>query len=473
MTLELPVDRIAWDYIIGGYTMNELGKQYDCNRLSIRSRLTSAGIGKLSVRAAGKKTKMKIKYVCKSDFFRVIDSEVSAYWLGFIFADGNISSGSTCLQIQLQRQDLCHIQQFRRDIESNHRIHDVPQNAASKIAIYDRELASHLISWGVIPRKSLVVEYPCIPEEYQRHFIRGVFDGDGCWAKASKYGLRFILASGSEVFLNSVVSVLLQHGIECHVSVHSNRCPRLVISKRKDVLGLFQFLYMGATRYLQRKLHHPIQQLGKEWVETVLREGWAHSDRDADRSQKLATEKWLSIDGFDGYEVSNCGRVRSFWQKETEWELSTEPQRILSPSTYPIGGMGVSLCRDNRVYRKRIANLVTSAFLGDQPEGCLVCHKDNDKENDFVENLYYAPKNYLGKNRQGKKSITDNDVREIRRLASEGESLTKIAKEKDCSISYVSQLVRGIARKAAGGPVSEPRHRFFTQTIQFDTIQES
>ncbi|HLI46523.1 MAG TPA: LAGLIDADG family homing endonuclease [Geobacterales bacterium] len=51
-----------------------------------------------------------------------------------------------------------------------------------KASLNSRRLCSHLINKGVTPRKSLTLKYPSdeiIPNELERHFIRGYFDGDG------------------------------------------------------------------------------------------------------------------------------------------------------------------------------------------------------------------------------------------------------------------------------------------------------
>tara|TARA_Y100000310_G_C20423025_1_gene687590 strand:- start:142 stop:816 length:675 start_codon:yes stop_codon:yes gene_type:complete len=66
---------------------------------------------------------------------------------------------------------------------------------------------------GVIPNKSLCVELPDVPEEYFRHFVRGVLDGDG-WIsirnrqerKHKEFSIGF--ASGSFNFLEKLASMI-------------------------------------------------------------------------------------------------------------------------------------------------------------------------------------------------------------------------------------------------------------------------
>ena len=48
-------------------------------------------------------------------------------------------------------------------------------------------------------------------------------------------------------------------------------------------------------------------------------------------------EHWKQVEGFEGYEVSTKGRVRSYWkrkrlgQKGTKCVISPEPQRYITP----------------------------------------------------------------------------------------------------------------------------------------------
>lgn len=88
-------------------------------------------------------------------------------------------------------------------------------------------------------------------------------------------------------------------------------------------------------------------------------------------------EVWKPIVGFDGYEVSSQGRVRS-------------PQKVLKP------------CSDGRGYRKvflyakgvrqgaRVHHLVARAFIGERENDLVVNHKDGVKTNNAVSNLEYV-----------------------------------------------------------------------------------
>ena len=57
---------------------------------------------------------IKSKYIYNKDYFKVIDSEEKAYWLGFIYADGYVCANDTGseLGIELQVGDIEHLKKF-------------------------------------------------------------------------------------------------------------------------------------------------------------------------------------------------------------------------------------------------------------------------------------------------------------------------------------------------------------------------
>jgi hypothetical protein len=64
-------------------------------------------------------------------------------------------------------------------------------------------------NFKVVPRKSLVLEPPDVPQPMLRHFIRGIFDGDGSvgWHKHNRT-VRFTVCSGSKRFVEWIRNIL-------------------------------------------------------------------------------------------------------------------------------------------------------------------------------------------------------------------------------------------------------------------------
>ena len=68
----------------------------------------------------------KYPYNCNYDYFKNIDTEEKAYWLGFIYADGYITinekTNSGYVGIELQASDVNHLKKFNKSISGNYPI---------------------------------------------------------------------------------------------------------------------------------------------------------------------------------------------------------------------------------------------------------------------------------------------------------------------------------------------------------------
>lgn len=95
---------------------------------------------------------------------------------------------------------------------------------------------------------------------------------------------------------------------------------------------------------------------------------------------KEVVEEFRDIPGFEGYQVSNLGRVKSFKNKK---------EVILSNSKNCKGYYKIILRKNNKNYYKGIHQLIAIAFLNHIPNGnkLVVDHKNNIKTDNRLENL--------------------------------------------------------------------------------------
>lgn len=102
-------------------------------------------------------------------------------------------------------------------------------------------------------------------------------------------------------------------------------------------------------------------------------------------------EEWRSISGFDGYEVSDHGRVRSIKRNGYKILKSRPLTTIkydhavypLKPSGTRITSVGINFAgKTHQVHR-----LVLLAFRGPCPLGMEGCHNDGDAANNKLTNL--------------------------------------------------------------------------------------
>ena len=101
-------------------------------------------------------------------------------------------------------------------------------------------------------------------------------------------------------------------------------------------------------------------------------------------------EVWKNIKGYEGYQVSNEGRIRTF-NKTTKtcrhgvrhWE-----NRILKQKTAQDKAMRVELWKDGKHKTVLVHRIVALTFLGEPPEpNMTVNHKDGNRKNNHIENL--------------------------------------------------------------------------------------
>lgn len=213
------------------------------------------------------------RFKSNENYFSPIDTEAKAYWLGFIFADGN-NNGTNRLTLRLSNKDKKHVQSFKEAISFEGNV--CTNNGTSSIVITSTKLIENLNKLGCIKNKSLVIRFPVLDCVYVSHFIRGYFDGDGCvctyWDKRGKERCNASIYSGSVEFIKDLVSIFqelnIHHG---HVSTNA-----IYFAAKKDLLKFHNFLYKNATISLLRKKNKFDSYVYKHFE--VPEEHWMHRE---------------------------------------------------------------------------------------------------------------------------------------------------------------------------------------------------
>jgi hypothetical protein len=124
----------------------------------------------------------KKKY--NEDYFEKIDDENKAYFLGFICADGCVINNpktyryQLCLKLHIKDKHI--LESFIKCIDGDMSVWKHHQREMGEVNLSGKKLINDLLKLGVKPNKTLKLTYPEIDEKYERHFLRGYFDGDGC-----------------------------------------------------------------------------------------------------------------------------------------------------------------------------------------------------------------------------------------------------------------------------------------------------
>lgn len=172
-------------------------------------------------------------------------------------------------------------------------------------------------------------------------------------------------------------------------------------------------------------------------------------------------EIWKTAVGYPAYEVSNIGRIKSYYTtsgKLNDAIIADGPQRILKQTPSSTEYFQVSLVRDGTQRRFNVHRIVAAAFLGPCPPGHEVCHENGDRQDNRVENLRYDTRraNHHDKYRHKTVSnthLSESDVVTIRQMAKDGVPTHKIMSKFSIGYLSFSYICRGKTFKPYGGPI--------------------
>ncbi|MFH0732529.1 MAG: LAGLIDADG family homing endonuclease [Candidatus Omnitrophota bacterium] len=174
-----------------GYSVNRIKRCLRQRNIKLRSRKQAAIIaaqkGKFYMQAErGKREhsrKMKGRsynriYNYSRDIFKSLNSK-TAYLLGYICADGCVSREG---KLMFATKDKVLLEKINLVFQSNKPIRSYENGKYFRLEFSSNEINNDLLKLGVIPKKPLRL-YPLnMPKNIYHDFVRGYFDGDGCFA---------------------------------------------------------------------------------------------------------------------------------------------------------------------------------------------------------------------------------------------------------------------------------------------------
>lgn len=176
------------------------------------------------------------------------------------------------------------------------------------------------------------------------------------------------------------------------------------------------------------------------------------------------SQVWKPVFGYEKYEVSNDGQIRS-WVMRARPDARRETPRIL---TLVMAGQdrrpAISLSKNGKSKRFYIHTLVLEAFVGPRPNGCEACHNDGNVQNNCVDNLRWDTHRRNERNKQehgtvpvgernGMAKLSTQDVEDIRELSHQGERHDEIAKRFHVTPGTINRIANGKRWANAGGPI--------------------
>lgn len=203
--------------------------------------------------------------------FDSIDTEEKAYWLGFLYADGNVSSTINNVELSLSDADTPHLEKFRLFLknESPVKIGKVTcqgkEFGRCRLAVTNKHFKEQLIALGCVPNKSLVLTFPkniFSHDDLKYHFIRGYVDGDGSITFTQTGKLRLDII-GTKEFLLGIKEIFPEFS-ELKKDKRWKHNTYYINCAYDNANKVLTKLYKDSTIYLQRK-YDRIAVLSSNW----------------------------------------------------------------------------------------------------------------------------------------------------------------------------------------------------------------
>ncbi len=202
------------------------------------------------------------KYNFDEHYFDLIDCQEKAYWLGFFAADGYNHRSRGCIEFRLHKQDREILEKFKSYIKSNNPI-GLYKNTYCNLSLYSQHLCNKLAEYGLGQAKTYTLQLPKLEDSLMQHFIRGYYDGDGCFSVIKRSDRKNI---NSRIYQFNITGMEAPLLIIQQYIVDNANAVKNSLKKRKSTVAvtihysgkivckrILDYLYNNANIYLQRK----------------------------------------------------------------------------------------------------------------------------------------------------------------------------------------------------------------------------
>lgn len=208
---------------------------------------------------AGINTKRKNRYTLNESYFDVVDSQVKAYLLGLIAADGCVTKTN---YVAFESIDKELTELLSTELQYSGKIRIVkPQGYAPhyRINFSSQRIASALCSYNIVTGRMFSGAYYFPESEYLASYVLGYFDGDGCaYVNEGRSG-GLVCIVGSFEFTCELARRLDMGFVGEHVL---KKAYYWRIYSRQNIEAFYNFVYNHPNLGLQRKKQKIEQILG-------------------------------------------------------------------------------------------------------------------------------------------------------------------------------------------------------------------
>ena len=204
------------------------------------------------------------KYNLDESFFSKINNEEKAYWLGFLCGDGAITDENK-VRLSLGMQDQKHLKRFKRAVKWTGKDYYHKDTDALEVYFRSFKMIADLACYHVTSCKTFIAKFPDLPNSLEKHFIRGVFDADGCICRVTRitrgksgqiyifYGGEFNI-EGNRKLISAIRSRLVELGLSFNsINYPGKTINRIRYGGINQLRMIYKYLYENANIFLERK----------------------------------------------------------------------------------------------------------------------------------------------------------------------------------------------------------------------------
>lgn len=205
------------------------------------------------------------RYKFDEHYMDKIDTPEKAYILGLFYADGCNDKKYNRITLTLQKEDTYLLDEIRKLFKSDKKLYFTDNSKkenikdAKMLALVSEHLCQVLNDYGMVPEKSLILEWPIwLREDLYSHFIRGYFDGDGSITSNIKRKDVGIEITSSFIFCEGLHNFLKDIGIKSVLTPEENPLSGDVCIynySNGNALRFLEFVYKDASIFMQRKFN--------------------------------------------------------------------------------------------------------------------------------------------------------------------------------------------------------------------------
>lgn len=267
-----------------GYNGNKISKKLGRSKGAIYNKLRELNL-KIAKKTLSEESEYRSYYCYDHNYFKKIDSQKKAYWLGWIASDGTIryqpEKGVYYLELKISQKDIEVLYELKKDLKSNVQIalqkdrkgrqylnkisgkkHYIKGQPTCSIRICSKELCEIFIKkYGMNNNKTYSLKYPNISDEFHAGFIAGFISGDGSIDRKRNHGksrlLRCILVGTIDI-LGKIASILYK---EINYNIHK-KISHKKYSKKLYILEMNQTETINMYNWMKQK---NIQLMHRKW----------------------------------------------------------------------------------------------------------------------------------------------------------------------------------------------------------------